>query len=446
MQVAIRHKERAAVAGKEDLFMSAIVPGKRPTDVACHVVALTTKLCDLRLPVTDESGITPVDSPSTIAAGVTLSVVAIATFLLLPPFIEAAVTDLGYTEGQVGVLSASIMGGSTVASLAASLWVRRSSWRRAAVLALLGLLIANVTSMFWHRLAPFLALQSFGGFCGGSLYSLSLTVLSDGARPNRGFAYAVGAQTLYQVFGLIAGPFLLRHGGMNTILGLFSLLCVAGALMVAFLPRHGRIAKTQAARAALLSVPVAFALAGCFLFYVNVNAYWTYIERIGTTAGLDLGAVSNSLALGTVASMGGVVLATWLGERWGLIGPIAASALAIVAAMALLTGTLHLMPYVLSSVIYGNAWNLSMTYQYSTVNAVDASRRGVALAPAFHNAGGAAGPAIAALFVREHDHGSVIWLVSLSVLASLGCFSIAKRLHARAATVKPAAVNFTSIP
>ena len=371
------------------------------------------------------------DSHRAVAAGVTLSVVAIATFLLLPPFIEAAVTDLHYTEGQVGVLSALIMGGSTVASLGAFLWVRRTSWRSVALFSLLGLLIANMASMFCHGFRPFLMLQSFGGFCGGSLYSLSLTVLSDGARPNRGFAYAVGAQTLYQVFGLVAGPFLFHHGGMNMILGLFSALCVAGAFMVTCLPRHGRIAlaRIPGAAPALLSAPAVFALAGCFLFYVNINAYWTYIERIGTTAGLDMGAVSNSLAFGTVASMGGVVLATWLGERCGLIVPIGASAVAIVVAMVLLTGTLHLMPYIISSVIYGNAWNLSMTYQYGTVNAVDASRRGVALAPAFHNAGGAAGPAIASLFVREHDHGSVLWLVSISVFASLGCFMIAKRLH-----------------
>jgi predicted MFS family arabinose efflux permease len=366
-----------------------------------------------------------------VAAGVVLSVVAIATFLLMPQFIEAAVSDLHYTEGQVGVLSALLLGGTTIASAIASLWVRRLSWRTAAALVLAALLIANVASMFCHALLPFFVLQSLVGFCGGSLYSLSLTVLSDGRRPGRGFAYAIGAQTLYQVFGLAAGPWMLHHGGMNAVLGLFTALCVAGAFMVAFLPRHGRMAAGEGADVRLLSAPVLFALAGCCLFYVNINAYWTYIERIGTTAGLDLEAVSNSLAFGTVASMGGVVLAAWLGERRGLVLPIAASAWAMVAAMLLLIGPLHLTAYFVSAVIYGNAWNLSMTYQYSMVNAVDRSRRGVALAPALHNAGGAAGPAIAALFVSEHDHGSVLWLVSVSALASLGCFMIAKRLHAR---------------
>jgi predicted MFS family arabinose efflux permease len=174
-----------------------------------------------------------------------------------------------------------------------------------------------------------------------------------------------------------------------------------------------------------------FALAGCFLFYVNVNAYWTYIERIGTTANLDLVSVSNGLALATVASMAAVVLAAYMGARRGVLLPIGASAVAVIIAMLLLTGTIHLSAYVMSAVIYENAWNLSITYQYSTVNNVDLSRRGVALAPGFHNAGGTAGPAIAALFVSEHNHTSILWLVCISVLASFACFVVAMRLHRR---------------
>jgi predicted MFS family arabinose efflux permease len=227
---------------------------------------------------------------------------------------------------------------------------------------------------------------------------------------------------------------------MNTILTLFVVLCIVGALVVPFLPRHGRITAFAVPKAGLLSAPVLFALAGCFLFYININAYWTYIERIGTTAGLELGAASNSLAFGAVTSMGGVALATWLGDRRGLLLPIAASAVAIAVSMVLLTGTLHLAAYVVSAVIYGNAWNLSLAYQYSTVNSVDGSRRGVALAPAFHNAGGTVGPAIAALFVSEHDHSSVLWLVSVSAFASLGCFVVAQRLNSRVAALRVSAV------
>ena len=387
----------------------------------------------------------PRQDAHTVAAGATLSVVSIATFLLLPQFVEATVVDLHFTERQVGLLSALILGGTTISSVASVLWVRRCSWRMAASLGLLGLLAVNVASMFCHGLVAFLALQGVIGLFAGSLYSLSLIVLSDCQRPDRGFAYAIGAQTIYQIFALVAGPFMIHHGGVNAMLGLFAGLCVVSTLLVAHLPEHGRIARVATAGHGLLHAPALFALAGCFLFYVNINAYWTYIERIGTTAGLGLSAVSNSLAFGTAASMGGVFLATWLGFRRGLLMPIAVSTVAIVVAVVMLTGALHLTAYVVSAVIYGNAWNLSMTYQYSTVNVVDRSRRGVALAPAFHNAGGAAGPAIAALFVSEHDHSSVIWLVTVSVLTSLACFMIALRLHAKAKAAQAAAVRAAAV-
>lgn len=381
-------------------------------------------------------------------AGVGLSVVGFATFLLMPQFIEAAVADLRYTEQQVGVLSSVVMVGNTLAAVGASMWIRRSSWRLVATIALIGLLIANGASMAVHGLAAFAALQGIGGFCGGSLYSLSLTVLSDCRRPDRYFAYAIGAQTVYQIFGLVAGPFLIHHGGVDAMLGLFAGLCVLGLLLVRLVPVHGRSQSVAPSGAGLLSGPVLLALAGCFLFYVNIGAYWTYIERIGTTAGIEFGAISNGLAFSTAASMAGVFLASWLGGRRGFFIPIAASAVAIVLAVVLLTGNLRLTAYVVSAVIYGIAWNVSVTYQYSTVNVVDQSRRGVALAPAFHNAGGAAGPAVAALFVTQTDHSGVLWLVSVSVLASAACFLMALRLWGRAARVpglRPALLSILSI-
>ncbi len=362
-------------------------------------------------------------------AGVTFSFVAIATFLLMPTFIEAAVADLGFTERQAGFLSSVLSLGMTAAAIVSTAWIRRASWRLVASVALTGLLAANGAGMLVRGPVAFIALQGIAGFCGGSLYSLSLTILSDGRRPDRYFAYAIGAQTVYQIGGLVAGPFLIAHGGINAVLALFGALCALGLLLVGLVPVHSRTHSVGAPGTGLLSLPVLFALAGCFLFYVNIGAYWTYIERIGVAAGIGVGAIANGLAFGTAASMAGVVLASWLGARRGYLLPIVASAVAIVIAIVMLTGSLHLGAYVASNVIYGIAWNVSMTYQYGTVNIVDGSRRGVALAPALHNAGGTAGPAMAALVVTASDHGAVLWLVCVSVLASAACFLVALRLR-----------------
>ena len=370
-------------------------------------------------------------------AGVLLSTVGLATFLLMPGFIEAVATDLRYNEQQLGYVSSAVSLGNTVSSLLAPLWIRRFSWRIAALVTLGGLLLGNVGAMFLQSLIPFIVLQSLIGLCGGALYSLSLTILSDCRRPDRYFAYAIGAQTIYEVIALYAGPLMIHHGGASAVLGLFAALALMGLVLLRWVPAHGHahpdahreIPKGQG----LLSAPVIFALLGCFLFYTNIGAYWTYIERIGTAAGISLDAVSDGLAFSTAASMVGVFIAAWLGGRRGYLMPIAVCAVTIAATALMLAGRPGVTLFVVANVLYGIAWNLTMAYQYSAVNCVDGSRRGVALAPAFHGAGGAVGPAIAALFVTESDHGSVLWLVGITVMLSLGLFALAFRLHARVA-------------
>jgi hypothetical protein len=80
--------------------------------------------------------------------------------------------------------------------------------------------------------------------------------------------------------------------------------------------------------------------------------------------------------------------------------------------------------YLLSAGIYNFAWNLSLSYQYAAVNAVDDTGRGIAIAPAFHGGGAAAGPAVAAFLMRGSDYQVVYWLSSAAVLLSCGAFAL----------------------
>jgi MFS transporter, DHA1 family, inner membrane transport protein len=361
-----------------------------------------------------------------VMAGVVLSFVGIATFLLMPQLVEAVVADLHYTERNAGWMSSGVMLGSTVAAAVSGTWIRRISWRFAAAVAVTGQLLANVAALFFHDPGVFTGLQTLVGFFGGALYSLSLTILSDGRRADRNFAYSIGAQTVYQVVGLVAGPSLIRHGANATLL-LFVGLCVLGLACVGWVPQRGTRVVSVARRRDVLSFPLLLTLAGCFLFYINIGAYWTYIERIGTAAGIGVDSTSTALALSVVVSIAGALLAFWLGDRRGFLQPLAASSLAIVVSVALLVGHFGLMRYATSAAIYAVAWNVSMTYQYSAVNVVDRSGRGVAIAPALHWAGGAAGPAFAALFVSDRSHDAVYWIVALAVTSSCGFFALALR-------------------
>lgn len=364
-------------------------------------------------------------TPAVLAASV-LSCVGLGTFLLLPTLVEAAASDLHFSEWQLGFLSAALSVGTMLAGLISPLWIRSVSWQRASALALAGLVAANGAALAIHGFVELCSLEGLVGFFGGSLYSLSLTVLSDAKRPDRAFTCAVGAQTIYQALALLAGPFLIVSGGMNGVLAFFIGISAAGLLLVRALPMHGHGGDAvHGPGGTLLTVPVMLALAGCFLFYVNIGAFWTYIDPIGRSAGLSAGGIANALAAATAASFLGVILTYGLGVRAGYGWPIAVSALAIALAVAVLRVPPTMPVLVLSNSVYAICWNVSMTYQYSAVNHVDSSRRAVALAPSFHNAGSAVGPAIAAHAVGPDDFTGVLWLVCGSVAVSVACFGTA---------------------
>ncbi len=364
-----------------------------------------------------------------VAAAVTLSVIALGTPNILPQFMLAVVADLRFSERAVGLLSSSIMAGAMLSAVAATFWVRRIAWHRAAYLSLIGLIAANGASLRWHWLPLFFTLQCVVGFCGGSLYSLLLVVLSEAPDPDRAFGYTIAAQALYGVCGLIAGPSLLMFAGVNGMLGAFILLGLSGLLFVRLLPLRGRPVKSDQRTMGFVKLPTLLALSGCFFFFFNVGCYWTYVELIGSLAGLGLHELANGLALGVAFGIVGGLLASWLGERPGRLVPIAACAVGTVIAATLLLGTVHLRGFVISAVLYNFVWNLSLAYQYASVNAADNTGRGLAAAPAFHNAGFMIGPAVASLLIGPSDLRSIIWLVSASAVASLACFGMAARMR-----------------
>jgi MFS transporter, DHA1 family, inner membrane transport protein len=374
----------------------------------------------------------PADRPLAVGAAVALSFIAMASFLIQPQFSVALVADLHFSEREVGNLAAIGAAGTVLSAIAATFWVRRVSWRLAAYIALAGLVLVNSVLMLSHERLPFFAAATLGGFFGGSLYSLALTVLSDGTHPDRYFGYSVATQVAFQVAGLLAGPWLQAQAGVNGLIALFLALDAAGLLAVWILPVQGqRTGSAVLGAGCLVTRATMLALCGCFLFFFNVGCYWTYVELMGTAAGIAPQQVANLLAFGVAIGIGGALLASWMGERHGRIPAIAASAVASVLAALLLVGKVSPAAYEVSAVVYNFAWNLSLTYQYGAVNAADRTGRGVAAAPAFHAAGASAGPALAAVLVRPDDHRSVVWLVCTSVLLSLACFVLA--------TLRPAA-------
>jgi hypothetical protein len=105
-----------------------------------------------------------------------------------------------------------------------------------------------------------------------------------------------------------------------------------------------------------------------------------------------------------------------------------------VVALFLLTEGMSQADYVMALALYNFVWNFSLAFQYAAVNAADASGRSVAVAPAFHGAGGAVGPAVAAVLITGDSFLAVNILAAIAVILSFSLFAVAAAGRPRATT------------
>jgi len=333
-------------------------------------------------------------------------------------YVGAAAQTLELSQQQLGFLAASVAAGSAISSVVMMFLVRRMPWRRLGWAALLLLLMPMIASLFVDDAAGFMALQGLAALGSGSTYSLALTALADSRHPDRAFGLSLAAQVAFQVAGMLLLPRLISGAGLDGLLGLFIAMQVLGLFLVRWLPLAGKALPTSATKV-VINMPVLLALGGCFFFFFNVGAVWTYIERMAVLAGFESEETGIALAIGVSFGIPGALLASWCGDRFGRVGPLTVGAVGTVLALGLLNQAMSFATYVLAAALYNFVWNFSLAYQYAAVNAVDPGGRGVAAAPAFHGAGAAVGPALVALYVTQTSLIAVNIAAGIAVTLSL---------------------------
>jgi predicted MFS family arabinose efflux permease len=363
-----------------------------------------------------------------------MTVVGGSSLNILPLLAAAAEDTLGFSDRQSGLMSVAITVGAGAGAILAGMWVRSVPWPRAALLALGGMLAANLLAMVFHRYWAFMLVQGAAGFFGTSVLCLALTILSDRHDSARIFGVAGAIQVAYQIAALLAGPTLLRLAGLNGILAMLAAISGLTLFLAPLLPTHGRLVAAARVPTALFKPATLIGLLAFFTFFVNIGAYWTYIELMGEAQGMTSRVVANGISVGISAGIVGGALAWALGERFGRLWPIGMAALLTVVAALLLNGSFSVAAFVASGLLYFFAWNYSYPYQLAIVNEVDITGRAVAVTQGFGALGMAGGAGFAAFFVSPGDYRAVIWLATVAVCLSTALYGLSSTVHRYAAT------------
>jgi predicted MFS family arabinose efflux permease len=155
--------------------------------------------------------------------------------------------------------------------------------------------------------------------------------------------------------------------------------------------------------------------------YVNIGAYWTYIELATVESAASPDWVADMLVYTSFFSLVGCVVAVLLSNRYGLSRPLLVTLVFQATIVAMLIFGITNITVAFSMFAFNFCWIFVDIYQAAVISNVDRSGRYVALLPAAQGLGNGLGPYLAAsvLAVGYSYNGVFVLCASASIAAML---------------------------
>ena len=358
-----------------------------------------------------------VESGRFLTAVIITGLLGIASFLVLPSLVLGFVTDLGFSELQIGRISTFQLIGLGLGSVASVVLLKYLHWRNLSVFGLTLLLVSDFACTLTGDFTPLLVLRFISGFAGGvcvsfAAYGLGLTVDTD-----RNFGWFMTVQVGFAIIASFSFPSVLDLAGLD---GIFYVLCllelVSIVLVSRFMPavRRGSASREQGNDRFRWTMCV-LVMFGLLFFFTAIGVFWTYIAPIGLDAGLSKQQTGNVVSVALFGALLGAYAAAALNIKVGRVLPLTLSlALQLVALLLLYQGLDYLM-FCFAAALFGFGWYMYVPYQFALLAGFDRDGRPMLLLNAVAGLGSGLGPAIAAYMLA--DGYSLLYILCALFLA-----------------------------
>jgi predicted MFS family arabinose efflux permease len=166
-------------------------------------------------------------------------------------------------------------------------------------------------------------------------------------------------------------------------------------------------------------------LGAIFFTYINIGAYWTYIELAALDAGIDGDWVGRLLVIVSLGSLLGCLVATVISNRFGLGRPLIATLLFMAAIVGILVPGINATNLLISLALFNFLWIFIDVYQMGTVAVIDRRGAFASLMPGAQGLGQIVGPNLAAtLLAAGRGYGAVFLLCASSALVALLIYAL----------------------
>ncbi len=278
-------------------------------------------------------------------------------------------------------------------------WIIQKVNRR--ILVFFGIIIAVAANALCIRYVDYetvLYLRFISGFGSGIYTSVAVAVFGMSIRPALAYNLMLFSFAFSQALEMQVLPQL----SMN---GIYTAFIVCFLITIPFLgwlqsyPVSKNSDQTHAQpqrKNKKLSLVPWICLFAIFLTYINIGAYWTYIELAALDANTNADLVGSTLVWASFCSLLGCFIATLLSNRFGLIRPLLIALITMATGVGLLSFGITEPKFLMSVFTFNILWIFTDVYQMGSLANFDDGGRYSAYLPASQGLGQIVGPNLAA--------------------------------------------------
>lgn len=316
----------------------------------------------------------------------------------IPVISTAWVTKLGFTEVEVGRVAGMDLGGLAVGSIFTA-WIIQKVNRR--ILVFFGIVIAvaaNALCISYVDYETVLYLRFISGFGSGIYTSVAVAVFGMSIRPALAYNLMLFSFAFSQALEMQVLPQLSMNGiYMAFIVCFLVTLPFLGWLQSYPLSKNNDQREFQPRQTGKkFSLVPWICLFAIFLTYINIGAYWTYIELAALSANTNADLVGSTLVWASFCSLLGCFIATLLSNRFGLIRPLLIALITMATGVGLLSFGITEPKFLMSVFTFNMLWIFTDVYQMGSLANFDEGGRYSAYLPASQGLGQIVGPNLAA--------------------------------------------------
>ena len=352
------------------------------------------------------------DGWRSISIALYMTLVGYGVLVGIPVISTAWVNLLGFSEVEVGRVAGADLGGLSFGALVTSLVIARMNRRVLVLLSASLAILANGLCIFTVDYSQVLWLRLLAGFGSGMYTSVAVVSLGASSKPARAFNILLFSFAFSQGGELYLLPQLSMNGIYMVFIGcfVFSLFflhwvpprAVETSLDVEIEVEENNGQHHLEHKKVPAYVPWLVLTAMVFT-YINIGAYWTYIELASADASISSASpewVGRVLVWASFLSIAGCLFATVLSNRFGLARPLLITLVIQSIIVIMLAAGITNTSILVSVFMFNFLWIFIDVYQMSTVANVDHSGKFAALIAGAQGLGQIIGPNIAALILQ----------------------------------------------